>query len=79
VRLNPEKVGYRLKKLGLRTRPLSQSGNGLTFDKATVAAIQQLAAVHVIEDMPAETENLHRPQALENRYFEDVMEVVEVS
>jgi hypothetical protein len=37
VRLNPERVGHRLKKLGLRTRPLSQSGNGLMFDKATVA------------------------------------------
>jgi hypothetical protein len=61
-RLNPEKVGHRLKKLGLRTRPLSQSGNGLPFDKATVAAIQQLATVYMLEDMPTETENLHRPQ-----------------
>jgi hypothetical protein len=30
ARLSPEKVGHRLKKLGLRTRPLSQTGNGLT-------------------------------------------------
>jgi hypothetical protein len=49
VRLGPEKVGHRLKKLGLRTRPLSQSGNGLTFDKTTVAAIQQLAAMFGVE------------------------------
>ena len=67
VRLSPEKVGHRLKKLGLRTRPLSQTGNGLTFDKATVAGIEQLAAVYVMEDMPAETENLHGPQARENK------------
>jgi hypothetical protein len=67
VRLNPERVGHRLKKLGLRTRPLSQSGNGLTFDKATVAVIQQLAAVYAMEDMPTETENLHGPQAPENK------------
>lgn len=79
VRLNPERVGHRLKKLGLRTRPLSQSGNGLTFDKATVAGIEQLAAVYVMEDMPAETRNLHGPQAPENKQVEDVMKVMEVS
>ena len=67
VRLNPEKVGHRLKKLGLRTHPLSQSGKGLTFDRATVAGIQQLAAVYVMEDMPAETENLHASQVPENK------------
>jgi hypothetical protein len=55
IRLSPEKVGHRLKKLGLRTRPLSQAGNGLTFDKTTVAEIQQLAVMHGMEDMPAET------------------------
>jgi hypothetical protein len=60
ARLSPEKVGQRLKKLGLPTRRLSQTGNGLTFDKATVAAIHQLAAVYVMEDMPTETEHLHR-------------------
>jgi predicted transposase YdaD len=54
VRLSPEKVGHRLKKLGLRTRPLLQTGNGLTFDKATVAGIQRLAVMHGMEDMPAE-------------------------
>ena len=67
VRLSPEKVGHRLKKLGLRTRPLSQTGNGLTFDKATVAGIQQVAAVYLMKDMPARRENLHGPQARENR------------
>ena len=67
VRLNPEKVGHRLKKLGLRTHPLSQSGNGLTFDRATVAGIEQLAAVYVMEDMSAETENLHVLQVPENK------------
>ena len=50
VRLSPEKVGHRLKKVGLRTRPLSQTGKGLTFDNATVAAIRQLAALYVMED-----------------------------
>ena len=57
---------HRLKRLGLRTRPLSQTGNGLIFDKATVAVIQQLAAVYMMEDMAAETGNLHGMQAPEN-------------
>jgi hypothetical protein len=66
VRLSPEKVGHQLKRLGLRTHPLSQTGNGLTFDKATLARIQQLAAVYMMEDAPAETENLHGSQTTEN-------------
>jgi hypothetical protein len=51
VRLNPEKVGHRLKKLGFRTRPLSQVGNGLRFDKATRAHIEQLAVMYLMEVM----------------------------
>jgi len=51
ARLSPEKVGHRLKKLGLRTRPLSQTGNGLTFDKATVARIYELAAMYMVDVM----------------------------
>jgi hypothetical protein len=66
ARLSPEKVGHRLKKLGLRTHPLSQTGNGLTFDKATLARIQQIAAVYMMEDTPVETENLHGSQTTEN-------------
>ena len=49
------------------------------FDKATVAGIEQLAAVYVMEDMPAETENLHRRQAIENKKLAEVMEVMEAS
>jgi hypothetical protein len=67
ARLSPEKVGHVNKKLGLPTRRLSQTGNGLKFDKSTVAQIQQLAAVYVMEDMPRETENLHGSQAIENK------------
>ena len=67
LRLSPEKVGHRLKSLGLRTRPLSQTGNGLTFDNATVAEIQQLAAVYMMEDRPVDTETLHDTQATETK------------
>jgi len=70
TRLSPENVAHKLKKLGLRTHPLSQTGNGLTFDRATIAQIQQLAAMYmvdVMEDTPAEAKNLHGPQTTENK------------
>jgi hypothetical protein len=66
ARLSPEKVGHQLKNLGLRTHRISQTGNGLRFDKATVAKIQQLAAMYLMEDTPVETENLHGSQATDN-------------
>ncbi|MGB8030225.1 MAG: hypothetical protein WCF30_11230 [Terracidiphilus sp.] len=72
ARLRPENVGHTLKGLGLRTRRLSQSGNGLKFDRAAIAQIQRLAAVYmvdVMEDSPAETENLHGSQATEDTQF----------
>jgi hypothetical protein len=77
ARLSPEKVGSQLKKLGLLTRRLSQANNGLTFDKATVARIQQLAPMYGIEDVPAEAENLHNSQTTKSNKVEEVMEVVE--
>jgi hypothetical protein len=40
LKLSPEKVGHRLRKLGLLTRRLSQAGNRLVLDKATVAGIK---------------------------------------
>ena len=65
--LSPEDVGHQLKKLGLPTQRLSQTGNGLTFDKATVAQIQQLATMYMMEDTPVETQNLHSSQTTENK------------
>ncbi len=67
ARLRPEHAGHRLKRLGLRTHPLSQAGHGLTFDRATIALMEQLCAVYGMEDPPAETENLHSPQTTDNK------------
>jgi hypothetical protein len=53
ARLIPANVGHQLKKLGLRTRRLSHTGNGLTFNKATVAEIQRLSAVYGMEVVSA--------------------------
>ena len=73
MKLSPEKVGHRLRKLGLPTRRLTQAGNGLIWDKATIAALQQLAALYVGEDLIAKTENHHCSQVTENKDVEDVM------
>ena len=73
ARLRPENVGHTLKGIGLRAHRLSQTGNGLTFDKATIARIHELATMYmldVMEDTPAETENLPSPQAAENNTVE---------
>jgi len=67
LKLNPEKVGHKLRKLGLPTRRLTKTGNGLVLDKATVAEIQRVAAVYVGEDLLVEAENLHCAQVTENK------------
>jgi hypothetical protein len=59
--LSPEKVGHKLKKVGLYTRRLSQAGNGLTLDQATRIRLHQVAAVYLGEDSIQEDENLHGP------------------
>jgi len=58
IRLSPEKVGHCLKRLGLRSRRLSQTGKGLILDKATITVIHQLAAIYLEEDFLANNENL---------------------
>jgi|CZKZ01.1.fsa_nt_gi hypothetical protein len=67
ARLSPEKAGHSLKRLGLPTHPLSQTGHGLKFDRATIARIEPLCAVYGMEDTPAEAENLHSSQTTENK------------
>jgi hypothetical protein len=67
-KLSPETVGRRLRKLGLRTHRLSLAGNGLRFDKAAIALIQQLAAVHVEEVLLVDNENPHSAQTIDNTH-----------
>lgn len=50
ARFTPEKLGHRLPKLGLPTRRLNQAGNGLALDATTLARIDELAAINVMED-----------------------------
>ena len=48
--LSPEKVGHKLKKMGLFTRRLSHAGNGLTLDQATRVRLHEVAAAYGEED-----------------------------
>jgi hypothetical protein len=66
-RLSPEKVGHRLRRLGLPTRRLSQTGNGLVMDKETMTRLQTLYWMYVGEDLLADTKNLHSSQATEKQ------------
>ncbi|RSL17966.1 hypothetical protein EDE15_3518 [Edaphobacter aggregans] len=72
-KLSPEKVGHRLRKLGLPTRRLSQAGNGLIMDKETLTRLQTLSAMYVGEDRLADTENLHCSQATAGKTVVEVM------
>jgi hypothetical protein len=49
-KFSPEKVGHRLRKLGLPTRRLSQVGNGLVMDKETLTRLLTLSSMYVGED-----------------------------
>ena len=72
-KLSPEKVGHRLRKLGLPTSRLSQAGNGLVMDKVTLNRLLTLSAMYVGEDHLAVTENLHCSQATETMGVEEAM------
>ena len=72
-KLSPETVGRCLRRLGLRSRRLTSAGNGLTFDTATLAVIEQLGAVYVEEDLLEQQEKLPCSQATENEKLEEVV------
>jgi hypothetical protein len=69
MQLRPEKVGHKLRKLGLRTRRLGQAGNGLTLDQVTKVRIHEVAAAYRMEDSIEEEGNLHCSLCAENKRF----------
>jgi len=50
VKSSPEKVGHKLKQVGLAIRRLSQAGYGLVMNRATLVLLHQLAATYRGED-----------------------------
>ena len=73
MQLSPEKVGHKLKKVGLFTRRLSPAGNGLSLDQATRIRLHEVARAYLGEDSIADTENLHCPLCSQNERFRKVM------
>jgi hypothetical protein len=73
MQLSPEKVGHKLKRVGLFTRRLSQAGNGLTLDQATRIRLHEVARAFQGEDSIPDTENLHCQLCTRNECFREVM------
>jgi hypothetical protein len=71
--LSPEKVGHKLKKVGMFTRRLSHAGNGLTLDQATKIRLHEVAAAYRGEDSIQEDENLHCQLCQKNELLREVM------
>jgi hypothetical protein len=74
--LTPEKVGHRLKKLGLFTRRLNLAGNGLILDRPTRKRVREVAATYLMEDLLPKDGNLHCSSRERNEAFREVMEDV---
>jgi hypothetical protein len=71
--LSPEKVGHKLRKVGLPTRRLSQAGNGLTLDQPTRIHIHEVAAAYRREDSIEKDENLHCPLCTQTQCLKEAV------
>jgi hypothetical protein len=72
--LSPEKVGHKLKKVGVFTRRLSHAGNGLTLDQPTRMRLREVAAAYLGEDLIQGDGNLHCSSREKNEVFREDME-----
>jgi hypothetical protein len=75
--LSPEKVGHKLKKVGVFTRRLSHAGNGLTLDQPTRMRLREVAAAYLGEDLMQGDGNLHCSSREKNEVFREDMEDME--
>ena len=62
-----EKIGHKLKKVGLITRRLGRAGNGLVLDLATLTRVHQLAVEYGGAGLDRDEKNLHCPLCAENK------------
>ena len=67
LQFSAEKVGHKLKKLGLFTRRLGGAGNGLLLDHATQVLLHEMAATYGLEGLNESDENLHCPLCPEKK------------
>jgi hypothetical protein len=61
LQFSAEKVGHKLKKLGLFTQRLGGAGNGLLLDHATQVLLHEMAGTYGLEGLNETDENLHCP------------------
>jgi hypothetical protein len=73
LQFSPEKVGHKLRKVGLPTRRLSQAGNGLSLDQKTRIDIHEVAAAYLGEDSIEENQNPHCPLCTQNQWLKEAM------
>jgi hypothetical protein len=76
LQFSAEKVGHKLKKLGLFTRRLGGAGNGLLLDHATQVLLHEMAATYGLEGLNERVENLHCPICKEKKSLAEVVEDV---
>ena len=62
-----EKVGHKLKKVGLYTQRLGSAGNGLLVDRATRVLVHELASALLGAGFSSDDENVHCPVCDENK------------
>ncbi|MGA8730512.1 MAG: hypothetical protein WB608_17290, partial [Terracidiphilus sp.] len=61
LQFSAEKVGHKLKKIGLLTRRLSGSGNGFLLEHATQLRLHEVGAAYGCEGFIEEEKSLHCP------------------
>ena len=61
LQYSPEKVGHKLKKVGLPSRRLGAAGNGFVMDRATQVLLHEIAAAYGCLGLTDDNENLHCP------------------
>jgi hypothetical protein len=71
--LSPEKVGHKLKKVGVCTRTVSSTGKCLILDQGTTIHLHEVAAAYRGEGSIQEDENLHCPLCSKNELPREVM------
>jgi hypothetical protein len=61
LQFSAEKVGHKLKKIGLLSRRLGGSGNGFLLDHSTRLRLHEVAAAYGFEGFVGEEKDLHCP------------------
>ena len=73
LQFSAEKVGHKLKKMGLLSRRLGGAGNGFLLDHATQVLLHEVAEVYGCVGLSEDEKNLHCPLCEQNKSPVEVM------